>query len=428
MGASTIGPETGENGEVPMNRRTFLLGPPAALLAQLPDTQVVSGARLIDSRGGPPIEDAVVVVEGERIGAAGPRAQVRLPANARVFDARGLTLLPGFLDAHFHLGNAKLPSLFLFHGVTSVRDPGAWNESYDAVKKSSLPIPRLFLTGPHLDMFPPAYPENSYLVADAEDARAVVNRFIDEGATAIKVYFRLRLATIRAVCETAHARNIPVTAHLELVDADQAILAGLDGIEHVTSVGSAISEPIEAERFRQAVTANNAAREEGRYRLWSKVRIDSPRVERMIRLMADRGTFFSPNLAVFERRAGERGATEVHARACENMRRFVGLARKGGVRVVVGSHSGVPYAETGWAYQREMELMLESGMTPMEVIAGATLDNARFFRVADRLGSIEAGKLADLVLVEGNPLTDFSSMRRVRRVMLNGNWIEEKKP
>ena len=393
--------------------------PPALLAA----TIVISGVRLIDGRGGTPVEDANVIIAGERIAAAGPRTQLPPPAGAQLFDGKGLTLLPGFLDAHFHLGRVTLPSLFLSHGVTSVRDPGAWNQSYEPVKKSGVPIPRLFLTGPHLDMFPPAYPDNSYLVADADEARAVVNRFIDEGATAIKVYFRLRLASIRAVCETAHARNIPVTAHLELVDADQAILAGLDGIEHVTSVGTAISDPMDAERFRQSVTADNNAREEGRYQLWSKVRFDSPRVARLIQLMARRGTFFSPNLAVFERRAGEKGATELHAKACENMRRFVGLARKGGVRVVVGSHSGVPYAETGWAYQREMELMLESGMTPMEVISGATIENARFFRASDRLGSIEPGKLADIVLLQGNPLTDFSAIRRIHRVMLNGGWI-----
>jgi imidazolonepropionase-like amidohydrolase len=231
------------------------------------------------------------------------------------------------------------------------------------------------------------------------------------------------LATIRAVCEAAHQRGIPVTAHLEIVRADDAIEAGLDGIEHVTSVGTAIADPMEAERFRQAVTADNQARNEGRYQLWSKIDFESPRVGRMIELMARRGVFFSPNLGVFERRAGERGATEVHAKACENMRRFVGLARRAGVRVVVGSHSNVPYAETGWAYHREMELMVESGMTPMEVIAGATLDNAKFFRAESRIGSVEAGKLADLVLVEGDVVGDIGSMRRVRRVMLNGAWV-----
>ena len=385
-------------------------------------TIIISGARLIDGRGGPPIEDSVVVVEGDRIVAAGPRGSVRPPAGETV-DARGLTLLPGLIDAHFHLGSVRLPSMFLNNGVTSVRDPGAWNQSYDPVKKLNVPIPRLFLTGPHLDMAPAAYPDNSLLVNDPEEARAVVHRFVDEGATALKVYFRLPLASIRAVCEAAHQRNIPVTAHLEIVRADDAIEAGLDGIEHVTSVGTAIADIMEAEKFRQAVTANNSARNEGRYQLWSKIDLDSPRVGKLIDLMVRRGVFFSPNLAIFERRAGERGATEMHAKACENMRRFTGMARKAGVRVVVGSHSNVPYAETGWAYQREMELMAESGMTPMEVIQGATLDNAKFFRADARLGSIEPGKLADLVLIEGDVLRDIGSMRKIRRVMLNGAWV-----
>jgi imidazolonepropionase-like amidohydrolase len=385
-------------------------------------TIVISGARLIDGRGGPPIENSIVVIEGDRIVAAGPGAGIR-PPQGETFDARGLTLLPGFIDAHFHLGGLKLPNMFLNNGVTSVRDPGAWNQSYDPVKKLGVPIPRLFLTGPHLDMAPAAYPDNSLLVNDPEEARAVVNRFVDEGATALKVYFRLPLASIRAVCETAHQRNVPVTAHLEIVRADDAIEAGLDGIEHVTSVGTTIADIMEAEKFRQAVTADNKARNEGRYQLWSKIDFESPRVGRLIDLMVRRGVFFSPNLAVFERRNGDRGATEMHAKACENMRRFTGLARKAGVRVVVGSHSNVPFAETGWAYQREMELMLESGMTPMEVIVGATLDNAKFFRAEKRIGSIEPGKLADLVLIEGDVLRNFSSLRQVRRVMLNGSCI-----
>ncbi len=385
-------------------------------------TIIIGGARLIDGRGGPPIENSVVVIEGDRIVAAGAKGSVRVPAG-ETFDASGLTLLPGLIDAHFHRGRPELANMFLKNGVTSVRDPGAWNQSYDPVKALGVPIPRLFLTGPHLDMAPAAYPQNSLLVNDPEEARAVVNRFVDEGATALKVYFRLPLATIRAVCEAAHQRNVPVTAHLEIVRADDAIEAGLDGIEHVTSVGTSIADPMEAEKFRQAVTADNAARNEGRYQLWSKIDLQSPRVTRLIDLMVRRGVFFSPNLAIFERRAGERGATEVHAKACENMRRFTGMARKAGVRVVVGSHSNVPYAETGWAYQREMELMLESGISPMDLIVGATFDNARFFRADATIGSIEPGKLADLVLIEGDVLRDISAMRRIRRVMLNGKWI-----
>jgi imidazolonepropionase-like amidohydrolase len=110
-------------------------------------------------------------------------------------------------------------------------------------------------------------------------------------------------------------------------------------------------------------------------------------------------------------------------RGFEKMLAFVGRARRAGANIVVGSHAMVPHAEKGWAYQREMELLVESGLTPLETITAATLNNARFFRVADRLGSVEVGKQADLLLVEGNPLADIRAMRQVKRVMLNGVWV-----
>ncbi|MGH9832412.1 MAG: amidohydrolase family protein, partial [Blastocatellia bacterium] len=384
----------------------------------------IAGATLIDGRGGAPIEDAVVVVRGERIVAAGKRASVSLPNDAEVIDARGLTLLPGFIDSHFHIdGDNTLPALFLTRGVTSVRDPGQWIEAYDAVQKSKAPIPRLFLAGPHLDTPPPAYPDDSFIVRDAEETKAAVNRFIDQGASVIKVYFRLPLGLIKVVTETAHARGAPVTAHLEIVDAADAIRAGVDGIEHVTSFGTALAPLREAEKYRQAVLADNNARRDGRYKMWNEIDLDSPRVKQTLDLVVERGTFISATLAVFERRDGDRNTTEAHVRGFKNMLKFVGMAKKAGARVVVGSHSSVPHAERGWAYHRETELLIESGMAPMEAIVAATLENARFFRVDDRLGSVEAGKLADLVLVEGDPLKEIGALRRIKRVMLNGRWI-----
>jgi imidazolonepropionase-like amidohydrolase len=104
------------------------------------------------------------------------------------------------------------------------------------------------------------------------------------------------------------------------------------------------------------------------------------------------------------------------------MEAFVGLANKAGAKIVVGSHSDVPHAKRGWAYQRELELLVESGLTPMQALVAGTMENARYFHIADRLGSVEAGKLADLVLVEGDPSKDIRNMRRIKRVMLNGIW------
>jgi len=217
---------------------------------------------------------------------------------------------------------------------------------------------------------------------------------------------------------------VPVTAHLELVSADDAIRAGLDGVEHVTSFGTALAEPDEAERFRKAVTEDNEARRKARYELWSRLDLRaSPRVRPLLDLIVKRKVFLSPTLAVFERRRGDRGVTEVEARGYENMLEFVRLCHGAGARIVVGSHSVVPKAEHGWAYQRELELLAECGLTPMEAIAAATRNNAEFFRVSGRLGTIEPGKLADLVLLNGDPLKDIRAMRRVERVMLNGCWI-----
>lgn len=389
--------------------------------------QVVAivGATLIDGRGGPVVEDAVVVVRGERIAAVGKRGSLNIPPGAEVVDGKGLTLLPGLIDAHFHIdGDDQLPALYLSHGITSLRDPGQWIEAYAGARKVSAQVPRLFLCGPHLDSPPPAYPKDSYIVRDAEETRLAVNRFADEGASAIKVYFRLPLALARVAIETAHARGIPVMAHLEIVDAGDVIRAGIDGIEHATSFGTALLPLRDAEKYRQAVLSDNDARREGRYLVWNSIDFDTPRANSLFKLIVDRGIFVSPTLAVFERQSGDKDTTEMHVHAFKQMETFVRLAHSAGAKVVVGSHSDVPHAKRGWAYQRELELLVESGLTPMEAIRSGTMENARYFRIDDRLGSIEVGKLADLVMVDGDPLKNISNMRRVKRVMLNGRWVQ----
>lgn len=385
----------------------------------------IVGAILVDGRGGPPVPDAAVVVRGDHIEAAGPRASVRVPAGAEVIDASGLTLLPGLIDAHFHLdGDEPLPALFLSHGVTSLRDPGQWIEAYDAVRRSAQPIPRLFLTGPHLDAPPAAYPADSTIVRDAEEVRLAVDRAAAAGASAIKIYFRLPVGLIAAVNQAAHARGLPTTAHLEIVDAGDAVRAGTDGIEHVTSLGVALLPPRDAEKYRQAVLADNAARRQGRYEIWDQIDLGSPRARALFALFSAKHTYLSPTLAVFERRAGDKDTTDVHVRGFQRMLDLTGRARRAGVPIVAGSHSIVPHAERGWAYQRELELLVEAGLSPMEALVAATSENARFFRAEDRLGSVEPGKLADLLLVQGDPTRDIRALRDVRRVMLGGRWID----
>ncbi|HEX6716234.1 MAG TPA: amidohydrolase family protein [Pyrinomonadaceae bacterium] len=394
-------------------------------VAQPPATSVIAivGATLIDGRGGAVVPDSVVVVRGDRIITVGKQGEVKIPSGAEVVDAKGLTLLPGLIDSHFHIdGDNSLPALYLSHGVTSLRDPGQWIEAYDAARNASAPVPRLFLCGPHLDSPPPAYPADSFIVRDADETRLAVNRFVDDGASAIKVYFRLPLALVKVAIETAHARGVPVMGHLEILDARDAIRAGIDGIEHATSFGTALLPLRDAEKYRQSVLADNNARREGRYQVWNSINLNTAQATSLFKLIIEHGVVVSPTLAVFERQRGDKDTTDVHVHAFKQMEAFVGLANKAGAKIVVGSHSDVPHAKRGWAYQRELELLVESGLTPMQAIVAGTIENARYFHIADRLGSVETGKLADLVLVEGDPSQNISNMRRIKRVMLNGVW------
>ncbi len=382
-------------------------------------TIAILGATLVDGTGAEPMINAMVVIKNDLIDFIGTTEKGKIPKGAEVFDAKGMVLLPGLIDAHFHGSDTVMPTLFLNKGVTSVRDPGAWNATYDSARSSGKPIPRLFLTGPHIDQYPPAYPTNSFLIQDPMEGRIAVNRFADDGATAIKVYFRLSTAMIQAICDEAHQRGIPVTAHLEITNAIDAINAGLDGIEHITSFGTALLPPRDAETYKNLILADNSARERGRYEVWNSLDIDdNPRSDSLIGLVVEQGTFISPTLAVFERQSDKGDSVQVNGFA--NMLQFVGKAKKRGAKVVVGSHTYAPYSKKGDAYYREMELLRDAGLSNMEVIVAATLENARFFRIEKRLGTIEKGKIADLILLRENPLEDIKAMRSVEKVMLNG--------
>ena len=403
------------------------LGLAAAAHAQ--ERLLIEGGTLIDGSGRSPVPDSAVLIEDGRITRVGRGGDFSAPAGTRILDASGKTVIPGFIDHHFHIADdPTMVPLFLAAGVTSARDPGAWMNLFDPVRswkqENDLPGPRLFLCGPHLDGPNPAYPDDSKIILSPEEARIWVRRQVKAGATAIKVYFRLPVESIRATTEEADRWNIPVTSHLEIIDVRDAVEAGVDGVEHITSLGLALMPPMEAEEYRQAILKDNNARRTGRYSMWASIDPHGKDAAELAKFLAERHIFVDPNLAVFERRVKPGDAdSEMEAKAWQNMRDYVGVLHKAGVPIVVGSHSNAPYAERGTAYHREMETLVEAGMTPLEVLRAAGEIGADFLR-RDDLGEIAEGKLGDVLILDADPLENISNARKIHRVIVNGQVID----
>lgn len=390
-------------------------------------TTAIVGGRLIDGLGNAAVDDAIVIIEGNRIAQVGSAASVTIPKNATIVNAEGMTILPGLIDAHLHtVNNNSVLNLFLKNGVTTMRDPGHPFRFYQSINFAAQSLPRVFLTGAHLDAFPGVYTQQATMIKDHDHIRETIGNYVQQGGSGIKIYFRLPLKYYETVLATADHHQIPVVAHMELVAADDAIRAGLKGIEHVTSFGTSLADPNDAEEFRKGVEDDNNYRSDGRYRLWSKIDLESDRVKQVLELAAKENVVLCPTLATFERQYGDESVKDYQAEGFKKMHQFVGMAHKAGVKIVTGSHTTGKYAKMGWAYQREMELLVAAGLTPLEVISSSTIHNAHYFRSADRIGSVEPGKLADLILVNGDPSVDIAQMYEIQKVMLNGQWVNNK--
>ncbi len=414
---------------------SLVTGAAAAATQPAARTIVLDHARLIDGTGAAPIENGRVVIAGDRILQAGPAAAVPLPPGADIVDLTGRTVMPGLIDLHFHIETDPAMALRqLSHGVTSFRDPGQWNDRFDALRQmiaaEGLPGPRIFTTGPHLDGERPAYPADSVVARDPEEARLFAERGVREGASALKIYFRLPFASARAVIGVCEAHHIPCTAHLEILDARQLLDAGLHGIEHITSFGISLVPERDAEAYRQAVLASNDARKDGRYRLFAAADLDGPEARALYAVLRARRPWVDPTLAVFERRAGvlSEGASPemgpVMAAGFTKMKQLTRRIAAEGGRLVMGGHTEVPFAGRGEAPWRELELLVESGLSPLEALTAATGTAAGFLYRAQELGTLRPGLKADLLVVRGDPSREISAIRATDRVMVDGRWVD----
>jgi len=414
-------------------------------------TLALVGGRVLDGYGGPAIENGIVLVAGERIVAVGRAGDVDVPAGVTVVSTEGMSVLPGLFDMHVHihlLGHAdyrRWNELYgsveardvmpiaarqlLMAGVTSARDLGAELEPILEVRRriraGEIPGPRLFVSGPFIQRAPYENYEKDmrWGVNGADDARSKVQRLVDAGVDVIKLIDQDQLTDeeVRAVVETAHAGGKPVIAHAHRMDEIRVGLRhGVDGFEH-TGLGTAPAYP---EDILAALRERNTA-------LWwtptisplyvmqhtgevFPERLDDPRWrEFMPRAMADeirRSLSHIPALSYY---------ALFPSRIPLLPHKFAQL-RETGVRLLIGTDAGIPSMFHNDATWREMAKWVDLGVPAMQVIQAATLWPARALRVDRDLGTLAAGRLADIIAVRGDPLTDMRAMRDVEIVVQGG--------
>lgn len=412
------------------------------------ETLVLAGGRLIDGYGGPPMENAVVVIEGNTIRAVGPEAAVAIPAGARVIDTNGMTMMPGLMDMHVHLmilghgdydhWDRTYPPKFrdvimpisakqlLMAGVTTARDLGAPLEDIVAVKRrierGEIPGPRLFVSGPFLQKSnTPLTAKFRWIVNGPEDARRKVRAIVEGGADVIKLIDQdqMTLDEVKAIVDEAHKHGKHVAAHAHRSEEiRQGLRAGVDCFEHT----GLATKPAYEDDVMQMIRERNATLYwcptiEGLFLYGETVRnperIDDQRLKRDLPpdIYADvRQSLREPQRLDYFRLVSRRVPTLA--------RKFQQL-RESGVTIVVGTDSGIPlnfHFDSTW---REVKTMVDLGMPPMEAIRAATYWPAQLLKQPN-LGTIAPGKLADLIVVDGDPLTDMSSLRNVVHVVKDG--------
>jgi imidazolonepropionase-like amidohydrolase len=404
---------------------------------------VIRDARLFDTETMTTRPHTTVVVKGNRIAEVGPDTKVKAPANAEVIDAGGRTLMPGLWDMHVHLfGGDGL--MHMAAGVTSVRDMGNDTEQLQALKRKfdeGASIGPRVLASFLIDGRGPYTGPTKNLVDTEEEARAAVEKAASLGYVQMKIYSSIKPELVPKIVEMAHARGLRVSGHVPaFMSAEQFVRAGVDEIQHTNFLFlNFLFDTVKDTRtpVRFTSVAEHAA----------ELDLQSAPVKSFIQLLRDRRIVLDPTVNIFEGMfTGRPGAVSpdfaaVADRMPPQIRR--GLL-SGGLPVPEGKDqryrdsfqamlrmikalydAGVPFvagtdSTAGFALHRELELYVAAGVPAPKVLQIATLGAARLMKRDGELGSIAPGKLADMILVDGDPSSRIGDIRRVTTVVKDG--------
>jgi hypothetical protein len=403
--------------------------------ADAPGPTVFTNVRLIDGTGAPPVADAVVVVEHGKIIAAGPRDKVSQPVGAELIDAAGKTMVPGLWDMHAHFEQVEWGPVYLAAGVTTVRDCG--NE-LDFIRSVRDALDAGKGVGPRLLLACIVDGEGQASLGTerlrtAEEIPALIKKFKEARCSQVKVYQSLDPRLIRPLAAAAHAAGMTVTGHVPTgIGAVKAVNDGFDQINHMQFMVRAFAAPDlppteRGSRYDRALDAfdpgSPAARKLAGWFAAHHTVLDPtmalaelalPRSE-MAKVEPGLATLPPPLAAAFAD-AGPGPDDDRTRRRLALSRGLLGTLHKAGVTIVAGTDQAVP----GHSLHRELEIYVEAGFTPLEAIQAATLVPARAMKLDKEVGTIEVGKRADLLLVDGDPLADIRALRKVFLVVAAG--------
>jgi len=401
------------------------------------ETLALVGGTLIDGTGNTPVPDAAVLIKKGRIALVGPRSKVRIPKNAKVIDVHHRTILPGLWDMHAHLEQVEWGPIYLAAGVTTVRDCGNEFEFItgvrDAIAAGRGLGPRVLAAG----MVDGSGQRSIGVerVDTPEQARMWTGRYHAAGFQQMKIYSSVKLPEVKEVADEAHRLGMTVTGHVpDGLNAFQVIEVGQDQINHINYVADIMRSPLPADANRSERDKANVA-----------IDLHSTQAQTAISFLKAHGTVIDPTLAIFEFLAAttvkppatfEPGVNKVAPELAEQLTNvgptsdrsrlrqelfekylsIVGALHRAGIPIIAGTDQTVP----GHSLHREIELYAEAGFTPMEAIQAATVVPARVMGLDKEVGTIEAGKRADLIIVNGNPLEDIHNSRRVEYVITDG--------
>jgi len=419
-------------------------------------TVAIVGGMLIDGHGGIPVHNAVIIVEGDTVKAIGTADTLKPPAGAKVIDARGKSVLPGLIDMHCHIDivghgvygewhpfvknryKEILPGEnkdLLLSGVTWGREPGGFLETdlwvRDSINRGDFPGPRRLVSGPYIsygdpktgDSGPygdPNSPNAHYLMVDTpERAREAAIYLLDKGVDLLKAYNNLTEPMVVAIVEEAHKRGKHVASHVRgPEDLAMRIRAGVDSIEHMggNTGGRFTQESLDliAQRRVGIVATLNVGLVYKETEMFPG-RLEDPKA--MPNFPADVQDMIRKSNRNFSHLRYFDGSKVRNDSATPVL--FKQLV-EAGANILMGTEAGTPMNFHTSAAAREMVWMTRLGMDPMKVIVASTRGPAQFLKLDDKYGSIEAGKVADIIMVDGNPLFDMALMHQVSFVMKDG--------